>query len=423
LAVLALAAAPARLGRAADHAAPQLLAPGDKIAVVVFGHADLSGEFLIDGSGAVEVPLAGPIPVAGLTTQRARDRIAERLADGYLQRPAVSLRVSEPRPIFVVGDVRSPGSYPFRYGASVLSAVATAGGYGLPEQPGQQGSRTEFLQADERLRVLEANQRALLIRRARLIAQRNGAAAFSLPRHSSLSATDASVAGLVAEQHDFLSAESASLQRQLRLLREQKPRLEAEIAGVKEQIKNEARQLQLIQQHLEDYNKLLSSGLARRYTGIELQREEARNKGNLGRLAADVARLEIGIGELELRIQEAENGYSRRILADLQDVGARLQELETTLPVAREVRAAKLQQGGATLGAAPGEIERLITIHRAGGGATGATPFPATEATLLLPGDIVEVRRSRASGETPATSASQQSGPAFADRSALGVVR
>jgi polysaccharide export outer membrane protein len=421
LAVLTLATASAR---AADDADLQLLAPGDKIAVVVFGHADLSGEFLIDGTGGVEFPLAGLIPVAGLTVQKAKERIAERLADGYLQRPAVSLRLSEPRPIFVVGDVRLPGSYPFRYGASVLSAVATAGGYGLPEQPGQQGGRTDFLLADERLRVLEANQRALLVRRARLLAQRNGAVTFSLPRHPSLSANDVSVAQLVAEQHDILSTESVSLQQQLRLLREQKPRLEAEIVGVKEQIKNEARQLELIQQHLEDYNKLLSSGLARRYTGIELQREEARNKSNLGRLAADIARLENSIGEVALRIHEAENSYRRRILADLQDVGARLQELETTLPMAREVRAARLQQGGAALGAAQGEIERTITIHRARGLAAPA-PFQATEATRLLPGDIVEIRRLRAPGATPATSVSHQAqpGPEVAGRSAAGVVR
>jgi polysaccharide export outer membrane protein len=70
-----------------------------------------------------------------------------------------------------------PGSYPYRYGASVLSAIALAGGVAVLEQM-QGTSISDFLFADERLRILESTRRALIIRRARLEAQRDGARTF-----------------------------------------------------------------------------------------------------------------------------------------------------------------------------------------------------------------------------------------------------
>ena len=124
------------------------LAPGDRIMVTVFGQPDLSSDLLIDDAGTVAVPLTTvPVEVKELTVSEAQKRIGDRLvADRILRVPAVSVRISELRPLYVLGDVRLPGAYPFRYGSTTQSAVALAGGFG-PGEMLRRAAISEYLQA------------------------------------------------------------------------------------------------------------------------------------------------------------------------------------------------------------------------------------------------------------------------------------
>ena len=55
--------------------------------------------------------------------------IEEKLADGYLINPRVSIEVMNYRPFYILGEVKDPGSYPFVNGMTVLNAVALASGF------------------------------------------------------------------------------------------------------------------------------------------------------------------------------------------------------------------------------------------------------------------------------------------------------
>lgn len=102
---------------------------GDRIDVNVFGEDNLSGEYEVDQAGIVSLPLAGRVRVASLTTQEAERAIAQRLSQGFVAKPNVTVSVVRYRPFYVLGEVARPGGYPFYSGATVLSAVAVAGGY------------------------------------------------------------------------------------------------------------------------------------------------------------------------------------------------------------------------------------------------------------------------------------------------------
>lgn len=375
---------------AQDVFQPQQLAAGDRVQVTVFQQPELSGDFIVDVTGAIILPVVGAVKVQDLTLVEAEQLIAQRLGEGYMDRPVVSLKINEQRPIHILGDVRSPGSYPYRYGASVLSAVALAGGLGGVDQTSP-AARSDFLQADERLRVAQATHRALFVRRARLEAQRMGAAKIKLPAGGAYSPDDPEIARILEEEQDILSVQRVGHEQTLRLLRDQKPRLEAEIASVKAQAEAETRQLQLLQEHIADYNKLVATGLARRYAMIELQREEARHKGNLARFAADLARLEISIGEIGVRMQEAENEYMRRIFTEMQETRARLREADISIPVSQELRDARLQQSQAALLGMTANGAYSVAILRSRSGREEI--LKAEASTRLAPGDIVEVRR------------------------------
>lgn len=102
---------------------------GDKVRITVYGHEDLSGEFDVDSSGNVSLPLIGDVQAAGTTTTELEASIVGQLQPDYLKNPRVSAELMSYRPFYIFGEVNSPGSYPFTSGMTVISAVAVAGGF------------------------------------------------------------------------------------------------------------------------------------------------------------------------------------------------------------------------------------------------------------------------------------------------------
>lgn len=108
---------------------PYQLGSGDQIKVTVYGEDDLSGEFLLDGTGTIAMPLIGPVTIAGQDVQQSEALIVEKLSDGFLVNPRVSIEVLNYRPFYIIGEVKEPGSYPYVSGMTVLNAVALASGF------------------------------------------------------------------------------------------------------------------------------------------------------------------------------------------------------------------------------------------------------------------------------------------------------
>ncbi len=106
-----------------------VLGPGDRVRITVFGEADLSGEFQIDGQGTFPMALVGTVSAAGMNPRALEQHLVTLYRDGYLVNPQVGVEVLNFRPFFILGEVRQPGSFPFREGLTVLNAVALAGGF------------------------------------------------------------------------------------------------------------------------------------------------------------------------------------------------------------------------------------------------------------------------------------------------------
>ncbi len=102
---------------------------GDRVKVTVFGEEDLSGEFEIDSTGEIAMPLIGKVAAAGGSVGDLEDAVETALLEGYLRNPRVSVEVLSFRSIFVLGEVNRPGSYPYSVGLTALKAVALAGGF------------------------------------------------------------------------------------------------------------------------------------------------------------------------------------------------------------------------------------------------------------------------------------------------------
>jgi polysaccharide export outer membrane protein len=103
--------------------------PGDQLNIVVFGQPDLSGLMTIGADGRIAYPLLGDVRVEGRTPGEIANAIADGLRQGYVREPAVSVSIAAYRPFFILGEVANAGSYPYTPNLTVVSAVATAGGF------------------------------------------------------------------------------------------------------------------------------------------------------------------------------------------------------------------------------------------------------------------------------------------------------
>jgi protein involved in polysaccharide export with SLBB domain len=83
--------------------------------------------YTVDAGGKVNLPLIGAVPARGVTTQQLSGTITWRLKQGYVREPHVSVEVETYRPFFILGEVTTPGQYP--YVVNMTAETAIAGGF------------------------------------------------------------------------------------------------------------------------------------------------------------------------------------------------------------------------------------------------------------------------------------------------------
>jgi len=114
---------------AADGAAYRL-GPGDHLALIVFGAPELSAtDINVAADGTIALSLAGTLKATGLTLNELTDAVRDRLKEGFVHDPRVSMQILSYRPFYVLGEVKTPGEYPYIPGMTVTTAVARAGGF------------------------------------------------------------------------------------------------------------------------------------------------------------------------------------------------------------------------------------------------------------------------------------------------------
>jgi polysaccharide export outer membrane protein len=106
--------------------------------ITVFDQADLSGKYTVEADGTVAFPLVGRVRAAALTLRGFEAQLRKLLADGFLKNPQLSVAVEQYRSqrIFIVGEVRQPGTYTLTGGMTLIEALARAGST-LPSASGE----------------------------------------------------------------------------------------------------------------------------------------------------------------------------------------------------------------------------------------------------------------------------------------------
>src|SRR6185503_1166428 len=111
----------------------------DVLTITSYDQADLSGKFTVEADGSFTYPMIGRVKAGGMTLRQVEAEVKQQLKDeGFFKNPQITVSMDQYRSqkIFVVGEVRTPGSYPLSGDMNLVEALARAGST-LPTASGE----------------------------------------------------------------------------------------------------------------------------------------------------------------------------------------------------------------------------------------------------------------------------------------------
>jgi polysaccharide export outer membrane protein len=103
---------------------------GDVLSINVWGHGDLTKEVVVSEKGRFSFPLIGEVAAAGLTVTQLEAKLVGLLSNGYVINPNVTVRIKgyKSQRVYVLGEVKSPGTYSLDKETSLIEIISQAGG-------------------------------------------------------------------------------------------------------------------------------------------------------------------------------------------------------------------------------------------------------------------------------------------------------
>jgi polysaccharide biosynthesis/export protein len=120
---------PVKVSTSKPHDDSFVIGNDDVLAINVWKEPDLSRSIPVRSDGRISLPLIGELQAAGQTPLKLEQEIASKLQP-YLEEPDVTVIVQQinSEKFNILGQVAKPGSYPITNSATVLDAIALAGG-------------------------------------------------------------------------------------------------------------------------------------------------------------------------------------------------------------------------------------------------------------------------------------------------------
>jgi polysaccharide export outer membrane protein len=116
-----------------------VVGPQDILTITSYDQADLSGKFSVEADGTFTYPLIGRFRAGGLTLRQVETGLKKQLVnEGYFRDPQITVAVEtyKSQKLFIVGEVRIPGTYPLSGDMNLVEALARAGST-LPTASGE----------------------------------------------------------------------------------------------------------------------------------------------------------------------------------------------------------------------------------------------------------------------------------------------
>ncbi|TGN40750.1 hypothetical protein E4L95_21655 [Paracoccus liaowanqingii] len=368
---------------------------GDTLALSVVGAPELQSIMTIDIDGNITAPLVGSIPVVGQTLEQVtialRDALSEvsytaisgaELMTLQILPSSVMLSLESYRPIYVDGDILSPGAFDFAPGLTARRAVALAGGYGMARLlAGDPAPQLLTLQGDRQR--LEIERAAIEVRAERMRAELvedeiNEISTIGSPRDMAPA--------------EFAGTEKLRLSTGLKLEKEAAEHYDVAVAMTRQQISTLQERLRTeaegVTADTTDFDRLLEGqnrgavSTARladaRRTLLFSTTRELQTKSELDRAEMELEVLGHARDQGKIERRAIRLGELSEAILSLEAVKAELSSVERRIVY---LRSAVLDPDTAS------DVEVLIT--RSDG---RRKPLRPNEDAMLAPGDLVSVR-------------------------------
>jgi protein involved in polysaccharide export with SLBB domain len=362
-------------------------AASEHVVATVFPRMDLSAEYAVDEGGTVNIPKLGQFMTANQSIPAIQSELAAAFSRTIGRTSDVHVAIVDRQPVYVLGAVRNAGTFKHTPGMIVLQALADAGG----TDPGvaDTSKAIESIRETERLRQAEGRYDRLMIKQARLVAQRESSDRIAVPANIKSRLSEAAphdgLSALMAEAAVTLSVELKGYQQQLSLAQRQVEiaRIEREAQGMR------ADQLKILladkENRLHQLEEIAARGSVPNFKLTDV-------RADVSEVAVRQEDLRVAFAQAERRLVEAEMartkiefdhsvGLENELAATQQDIDDCAQAIASMRAVTLVLRNSlpQLANDGTT----------SLRITRRGAG--GLTVIPATDTTLLQPGDVVQV--------------------------------
>lgn len=316
---------------AGARAAEYRIVERDKLEVVVPEFPQSSGIFAVDADGTIVVPEVGYVQATGLTPREVAARVGDQMSliTGGGPDGAVTVRIAEYAPVYVMGDVEVPGGYPFVPGMTPLQAVALAGGV---YRTGPDQMRAVLNDAGEMHQLLYDRARTLA-QMARLRAEVAGADAITWPERDLRGVDPTALAEMIAQETAIFEARRDLDSRQIEGLARLRELYTNEIATLGEQMELKRRQIETYAIELER----LSRSTTPSPRALELQRSQADAESQLLELVGLRQRAEQLKAQAEQDALMVDGGQYSDATNSLRDRAAALEQIDERLAALREL--------------------------------------------------------------------------------------
>lgn len=348
----------------------------------------LGGEFLISQARTVTLPVIGTLPVGNLDGAGLAAEIAKQLKTkiGLVQTPEATVEILEQQPIYVVGEVNKPGEYKFHPGLTVLQSVAMSGGEFRPVN-GSLGfaDKTGYI---GQLQEIDNSILRSKIRIARLQAEMSDAKEM---RFEPAGQDDHGVTSAIFQQEQIIhAARMNDMDRQSKSFVELRDLLTSEIAITEKKITSTDEDIDSIRKELTNVKSMVERGIALPTRQSDLERTLRSYNGNRLDLVTAIMRARQNIAETTRNLDGLYDKQRTQVASDLQSEQASLdlQKLkrETTQKLLIEALS-----GDAASQADAGAPMLVFSVTRQEG--LAVKEIPASDSTVLQPGDVVRVVR------------------------------
>ena len=112
------------------HDASYIIGDDDVLAINVWKEPEVSRKVPVRSDGRISLPLAGEVQARGQTPLQLEQELASKL-QSYISEPEVTVMVQQinSQKFNILGQVTKPGAYSLTNSATVLDAIALAGGF------------------------------------------------------------------------------------------------------------------------------------------------------------------------------------------------------------------------------------------------------------------------------------------------------